>query len=987
MVLGLNPSTTDESIYYYFCNTRKSGGGPVEWVRRLDEARALVHFGDSDDAESVKAKPQLKLEGWALTASAPDCDPPGTESVLPPAHIPAVSDLSGTVFAENQNAGLHSTVEPSKKMKNDDGQNPDFQPDTGGTFTRKQALLNVDLSRLKMLSNPKVLEKIGRDFPGVEICVDMEAETAHIKASKKPIQESYVDVQSLLDSVGEVRIPVSPALFKMHEKEREWIWRTVIEDLDLLCHWELLDHSLLLCAPRSKLLLLERVFRSLFVEVRVPLEGWEEVLVDKLQQSFVEVAQRLQGKCPEPVLVLELEGKSVVIVDAPSTICQTQMAVRHFLDSHERNFTALSFGHVKTTCGQTCRTIPNLKAAQLKVLGCPRVLDKWCRDCPDLQISVDQENKRAVVKASPDTLDTVFLYVMQVREVKVPLSAALVLMYEKEESREWVDETLMHCQCHWELCSGHIIITCHDLQLGGLEQTFKDFFTEVTVHFKVKEAALLTKDVWTSFIEEQHRHKGEWPSPVLLREEDRVIIVDVPQHVALTERALRQLLRDQSAKGDPMSEDGEEPSLQRGCSPNQVCEDCILNLRPGQLSILSMARALGPLCKQFPGLTVSTDREERAAVIRAPLKIMPVAFSAVQGYVALLNEARIPLSPALAQMYKTDRNKDWIERSCVDKYDLICHWEVCDGHLVINAASVELCRMERMFKSLFQEVKVCLEEKEAKTVTACVWESFVARQREVREDGLTPVLLYSSDGVTIVDSPSKISVTQLALKQFLNELRHAHLTSPTKEETVSDLEPRQVKVLSFPTAFDKLHKKYPGAQVSVDTDSRTMKVRAPEDVIQDALADTLTLLDDIKEIIIPLSPAVARMFEKEDSKVWIQKTLIEKYEWVCLWELCDQRLMISALCSSQNLLRMERVFSSLFKELLVSLKDWETGTLTSSAFQSFVRDQGRDRKETPTPVLLLGEGSVTIVDTAARAKETQLALIQLLNELGEESFG
>lgn len=44
LIQNLNPKTQDGAIFYFFSNKKRSGGGPVCDVFRLDDTRALVQF-------------------------------------------------------------------------------------------------------------------------------------------------------------------------------------------------------------------------------------------------------------------------------------------------------------------------------------------------------------------------------------------------------------------------------------------------------------------------------------------------------------------------------------------------------------------------------------------------------------------------------------------------------------------------------------------------------------------------------------------------------------------------------------------------------------------------------------------------------------------------------------------------------------------------------------------------------------------------------
>lgn len=83
-----------------------------------------------------------------------------------------------------------------------------------------------------------------------------------------------------------------------------------------------------------------------------------------------------------------------------------------------------------------------------------------------------------------------------------------------------------------------------------------------------------------------------------------------------------------------------------------------------------------------------------------------------------------------------------------------------------------------------------------------------------------------------------------------------------QEDTIPNLKPWQLKVLSIPSALDRFYKEYPGLEVSVEPESRTATVKAPEDMMKHAFSDVLAFTTNIKERRISLNPALAMMYKK-----------------------------------------------------------------------------------------------------------------------------
>ena len=598
-------------------------------------------------------------------------------------------------------------------------------------------------------------------------------------------------------------------------------------------------------------------------------------------------------------------------------------------------------------------TIPGLKPWQVRFLKTPRVLDRFYKQYLGLVVSVDKEGKTAELRAPRDIMKKAFSDVLSfvtcLREVKIPLSPALVKMYEKEDSVEWVQTTLIdrhETVCHWEVCGDHLLLSGHSSNLSQMEKMFKSAFTEVKFNIKPEEMGVLKSLKWTSFKKQQTR--PNCPSPVFFHSGDSIIIVDTPSNVSRVRLALQQVLHEVSQ-----------------C----VQEDSIPNLKPCQAKVLNIPRALEFFYKKYPGLEISVDEDTRTAEVRAPGYIMTKALYDVLYFVALVREVKIPLSPALVNMYEKEDSVEWVQTTLIDKHCRVCHWEVCGDHLLLCGQSSDLPQLEKMFKSAFTEVKVKMHPAEADAMQSPKWTSFVETQN--RLNCPVPVFFPSGDSIIVVDTPSNISKAQLALRQFLDEISHE-----IEQEAISNLTPSQMKVLSIPSALDVLYKHYPGLEVSVDEERKTAEVRAPGDIMVRALYDLLSFVTCLREVKIPLTPALVKMYEKEDSIEWIQTTLINKHHRVCHWELCGDHLILCG--QSSDLPQLEQVFKSAFTEVEVDRSQQVTGVMGSLKWLSFVERQ--NRPNFPAPLFLPVGHNIIIVDTPSNVNKTQTALRRYIDE-------
>ena len=354
----------------------------------------------------------------------------------------------------------------------------------------------------------------------------------------------------------------------------------------------------------------------------------------------------------------------------------------------------------------------------------------------------------------------------------------------------------------------------------------------------------------------------------------------------------------------------------------------IPNLKPWQVRFLKTPRVLDRFYKQYLGLVVSVDKERKTAELRVPRDIMKKAFSDVLSFVTCLREVKIPLSPALVKMYEKEDSVEWVQTTLIDRHEMVCHWEVCGDHLLLSGHSSNLSQMEKMFKSAFTEVKVNIKPEEMGVLKSLKWTSL--KKQQTRPNCPSPVFFHSGDSIIIVDTPSNVSRVRLALQQLLHEVSQC-----VQEDSIPNLKPCQVKVLNIPRALEFFYKKYPGLKISVDEDTRTAEVRAPEYIMTRAFSDVLSFVTCLREVKIPLSPALVKMYEKEDSVKWIQTTLINKHHRVCHWELCGDHLILCG--QSSDLPQLEQVFKSAFTEVEVDRSQQVTGVMGSLKWLSFCR--------------------------------------------------
>ncbi|XP_076464945.1 protein mono-ADP-ribosyltransferase PARP14-like isoform X2 [Babylonia areolata] len=271
-------------------------------------------------------------------------------------------------------------------------------------------------------------------------------------------------------------------------------------------------------------------------------------------------------------------------------------------------------------------------------------------------------------------------------------------------------------------------------------------------------------------------------------------------------------------------------------------EDIIPNLRCGQMKILKLPKALEKLRIGYPGLEISLDEGKKTAVVRAPEDSMKRAFSDVLSFVTNLKETKIPLTPAVAEMFRKKDTEEWVQKALIEKYDLLCHWELCDDHIILNSQYSDSKRLEDMFKSAFKEVTCQLSEKEACVLKSPAWASFLERMGEMKKEGCpTPVFLAQEEQVIIVGTPSNTSETRLKLKDFLDENK--------LENEVLRVNPNQARFLQQHCKEETrlIQQNARDTGVSVTFTSNSITADGPKDSLAETVGAVRELVGKIKE--------------------------------------------------------------------------------------------------------------------------------------------
>ena len=298
-----------------------------------------------------------------------------------------------------------------------------------------------------------------------------------------------------------------------------------------------------------------------------------------------------------------------------------------------------------------------------------------------------------------------------------------------------------------------------------------------------------------------------------------------------------------------------------------ILEDTIPHLKPCQLKVLRIPTALERFIKGYPGLEVTVDEVTKTAKVRAPEDAMSKAFSDILAFVALLREVKIRLSPALVEMYKKEDTKDWIHTTLIGKHELVCHWELCDDLIVLSGQSSDLSRLEKMFRSAFEEKKVEIEKKEQCLLKLPAWLSFLESLQESRAKYPTPVVLPEGCNIVIVDTPSNVNKTRLKLKNFFDENR--------LEEKTLKIDQNHLKFLKcyFTEEIKEVHKRAKDMGVSVNFNKTGMVAEGPKDNLPGTVREVKELVSRIKEDQMTFKkPGAAKYLTGDKGQEFLQQT-------------------------------------------------------------------------------------------------------------------
>jgi hypothetical protein len=224
----------------------------------------------------------------------------------------------------------------------------------------------------------------------------------------------------------------------------------------------------------------------------------------------------------------------------------------------------------------------------------------------------------------------------------------------------------------------------------------------------------------------------------------------------------------------PAPEKFSEDSSDKDKPDSDIAEDSIPNLNPAQLKALSIPSSMEKLRKQYKGLRIVVDEKSKTARVCCLKKDLNRAYFDVLVILNSFKEMRVALSPAVIQMFQKSDAKKWIQEKVVEGNQLVCHWEVSvDGKLVLCAQVRDLQSNEQLFKDVFTEKSINLNDEELKVLkTPMYWNNF-QKEMETERGGLcpTPVLLLEGQKVVIVDTPYNIGGTQRKLMDFLETQR------------------------------------------------------------------------------------------------------------------------------------------------------------------------------------------------------------------------
>lgn len=139
----------------------------------------------------------------------------------------------------------------------------------------RETIPNLKPYQVKVLNTPRAFDRFYKQYPGLKVSVDKDRKTAEVRAPGDIMNRAFSDVLSFITLMRVMKIPLTPGMVKMCEKEdtEECIQTILIDKHKLVCHLELCDDYLILSGHTSAgLPRLKRMFKSAFKEATAKMQ-------------------------------------------------------------------------------------------------------------------------------------------------------------------------------------------------------------------------------------------------------------------------------------------------------------------------------------------------------------------------------------------------------------------------------------------------------------------------------------------------------------------------------------------------------------------------------------------------------------------------------------------------------------------------------------------------------------------------------------------
>ena len=216
----------------------------------------------------------------------------------------------------------------------------------------------------------------------------------------------------------------------------------------------------------------------------------------------------------------------------------------------------------------------------------------------------------------------------------------------------------------------------------------------------------------------------------------------------------------------------------------------------------------------------------------------------------------------------------------------------------------------------------------------------------------------------------------------LPESKQQHVISQASsslEIIIPCVSPVSFEFLKKSGVLREWHNNYNGLKAKFVKGRNLLKMKGSEETIHSARDDIIRHIEDITEEQFSVSRKIAKMYEGNVAKNWVQEKL-DKSGHVCYWEPADDIITVVAHYTNHPVLK--EFFKTVFKKgkILLTGNDDESDLLVSDTWTCLLLENIQQNREgKPVPVIQVSEGKkITIVDIPSEIDSTIAAVKDFL---------